>query len=78
METKLTLRIDDEVIRKAKKLAKVRGTSVSRMVADYIAALETDTKPAEALPPVTATLWGSLSQTVSEKDYRDYLEDKFL
>ena len=44
METKLTLRLEDKLIRKAKKLAKDRGKSVSRMVADYIVALRVRTQ----------------------------------
>jgi hypothetical protein len=79
METKLTLRLEDKLIRKAKKLAKARGKSVSRMVADYIVALESDPKPTNDLPPITKALHGSLKgKKVDEKDYRKYLEDKYL
>jgi antitoxin component of RelBE/YafQ-DinJ toxin-antitoxin module len=35
MDSKLTLRIDDDVKEAAKKLAKQRGASVSQMVEDY-------------------------------------------
>jgi hypothetical protein len=35
MSTKLTLRLDDRVIKKAKKKARARGVSLSRMVEDY-------------------------------------------
>ncbi|MGL4610183.1 MAG: DUF6364 family protein [Trueperaceae bacterium] len=79
METKLTLRLEDKLIRKAKKLAKARGKSVSRMVADYFVALESDPKPATDLPPITKSLQGSLKgKKIDEKDYQKYLEDKHL
>jgi hypothetical protein len=35
METKLTLRLDEGLIKSAKKEARHRGTSLSQMVADY-------------------------------------------
>lgn len=79
METKLTLRLEDKLIRKAKRLAKARGKSVSRMVADYITALESEPKPMTELPPITKSLQGSLKgKNVDEKDYKKYLEDKHL
>ena len=40
MKTKLTLRIEEGLIRRAKEKAKRRGTSVSKMVADYFSVLE--------------------------------------
>jgi hypothetical protein len=41
MNTKLTLRIDEATVRKAKMEAKRRGKSVSRMVADFIITINT-------------------------------------
>jgi len=38
--TKLTLRLDERLIAAAKRHAAARGTSVSRMVAAYVEALE--------------------------------------
>jgi len=35
MKSKLTLRLDDEVKERAKRLARQRGTSVSKLVEDY-------------------------------------------
>ena len=40
MATKLTLRLDERLIAAAKRHAAARGTSVSRMVAAYVEALE--------------------------------------
>ena len=40
MQTKLTLRMDDELIARAKAHAKKRGKSVSQLVADYFYVLE--------------------------------------
>lgn len=39
MKTKLTLRLEEDLIQEAKHQAQRRGTSVSQMVADYFALL---------------------------------------
>ena len=79
MATKLTLRMDKDLVAKAKHEAKHRGKSVSGMVADYFAALGEEAPPVDALPPVTASLFGLLRKThVSEEDYRRHLKDKYL
>ena len=78
MNTKLTLRLDDELIRAAKRYAGKSGKSVSKLVADYFALIEADTAPADAeLTPRVRALLGALSgSAVDEQDYRRHLEDK--
>jgi hypothetical protein len=81
MTTKLTLRMEKVLVAKAKKEARQRGKSVSKMVAEYFTALGLgEEAPAgDTLPPVTASLFGLLGKTsVSEKDYRRHLKDKYL
>jgi Family of unknown function (DUF6364) len=79
MTTKLTLRMDRALVANAKREAHRRGKSVSRMVADYFEALEQKAQTIDTLPPVTASLFGLLKKpSVSEKDYRRYLKDKYL
>lgn len=78
MQTKLTLRLEDQLIANAKAHAKNSGKSLSQMVADYFALLEKKT-PIQELPPVTSSLKGCLqTSSVDEQDYRIYLEDKYL
>jgi len=80
MQSKLTLRMEDSVIRKAKRLARKKGKSVSRMVSDYIAQTE-DTDEETPLPPVTASMLGVLAGKAGEADedaYRQYLAEKHL
>ena len=81
MQTKLTLRLDSNVITRAKRLAKKRGTSVSRLVSDYFkgAAGADRTSAKDDLPPITRALAGSLAGSkLDERDYRRYLEKKYL
>ena len=79
MGTKLTLRIDERLIEKAKSYAKRRGKSVSALVADYFSLLDTEESRKEKLPPKVASLRGILKgKEVSIEDYKKYLEEKYL
>lgn len=84
MNKKLTLRLDESIIKRAKKYAKERGTSVSQLVANYFNTIEGEqtgqpNKSDVNIPPVTKSLVGILSDAdVDEKDYRTYLEKKHL
>ena len=79
MGAKLTLRIDEHLIEKAKTYAKRKGKSVSALVADYFSMLETKEERKEKLPPKVASLRGILKgKEVSIEDYRKYLEEKYL
>lgn len=78
MDTKLTLRLDGRLIEHAKREARKRGTSVSKMVGDYFRKIDSPIKDAKPLPPVTASLLGSLSgKTLDREDYRHHLEQKY-
>ena len=80
MQTKLTLRLDENLIKSAKSHANISGKSVSQMVADYFYLLDMKTikKPAQ-LTPIVKSLKGSLQDTdLDESDYKRYLEDKYL
>ena len=80
MQTKLTLRLEENLIARAKIFAKRKGKSVSQLVADYFALLGSDgdvTGP--EMGPVTRSLRGVLcGSDVDERDYRKHIEDKYL
>lgn len=80
MQTKLTLRLEEELIRKAKRFSKKSGKSVSTIVADYFQKLDVSPpEESEALTPKVAALRGILKRTgVEEKDYYIHLEEKHL
>jgi len=80
MQTKLTLRLEKQLVELAKAYAASQGKSVSKMVADYFILLNKnqDTNNDE-LAPTTQSLKGSLGKTqVDESDYEKYLEEKYL
>jgi hypothetical protein len=78
METKLTLRLDEGLIRSAKKEARIRGTSLSQMVADYFRGLGSREGSRKRLPPVTASLVGAIKGSkLDRSNHRRHLEEKF-
>jgi len=80
MNTKLTLRLDENLIKSAKNYANISGKSVSQMVADYFYLLDIKSiKKPEQLGPIVKSLKGSLKDAdLDESDYKKYLEDKYL
>ena len=76
MNTKLTLRMDDVLVRQAKRQAARRGKSVSQMFGEFVSSLGTS-RPDSRLPPVTNSLLGVMKgHRVSEKDYKKHLREK--
>jgi hypothetical protein len=77
---KLTLSVDRRVVARAKRYARARGTSVSRLVEAYLDVIHApgrrDGRPAERMPPVLARLRGAL-KAASVEDYRRYLQRKY-
>ena len=78
MQTKLTLRLDDKLIRRAKKHAQNAGKSLSQVVAEYFALISSaQTTSTSELSPTVKRLKGSLkSSDFDREDYRDYLAEK--
>ena len=76
MHSKLTLRLDDSLIKQAKIYAKQHDKSLSQVVADYFQALTRETNDLEA-SPITKSLVGVLGNTDVE-DYKKHLEEKYL
>ena len=80
MQTKLTLRLDDELINRAKSYAKKNGKSVSQIVAAYFSLLDAEPqKETSEFTPLVRSLKGSLrGAKVGKEDYHKYLEEKYL
>ncbi len=82
MQTKLTLRLDNKLIRDVKAYARKNHRSLSMMVADYFYLLGNMQRSSErnaALPPITRSLKGILkSSNGGLSDYKKHLEEKYL
>ena len=79
MNTRLTLRLDPGLIRRAKAHALRTGKSVSQIVAEYFSVLgvEPETDDRE-LTPIVRSLKGALrGRHVARTAYRKHLEQKY-
>ncbi len=80
MQKKLTLRIDEDLIEQAKRFSEKNGKSVSKIVSDYFSILfgkypSSDTE----ITPTVQSLRGALKGSkIDKKDYKIYLEKKYL
>lgn len=82
MATKLTLRLDEKLIDRAKKVAKVKGVSLSRLVSDYFKSISSKQRQENAASPILSEISGILSSKAERKkllkSYKKHIEDKYL
>lgn len=79
MKKKLTLRMEQDVIERAKEYAEERGESVSKLVENYFRALTASERSTEqkkdevSYGPITRSLGAKPEVEISEDDYYEYL-----
>jgi len=73
---KLTLGVDDRVIARAKIYARRQGTSVSKMVETYLAAVAGPHTPGHKETPILRSVRGIL-KSADVEDYRKHLTSKY-
>jgi len=80
MNTKLTLRLDSQLIESAKEYSAKTGKSLSRIVADLFEIIKNEQlKNESALTPTVRSLSGVLKgKGLNEKDYKVHLEEKYV
>jgi len=81
METKLTLRIDEKLIHRAKMYARKSGKSVSQIVSDFFGLLDSsgETKRSFEMTPRVKSLRGAFrGADLNIDSYRRHLEEKYL
>ena len=77
MQTKLTLRLDLSVIRRAKQYARRTGKSLSSIVSDYFSSLSDASEIRRVSAPKVRSLVGMLKgSSLDEGDYRRHLAKK--
>ncbi len=81
MNTKLTLTIDQSVIKKAKAYAKEKERSLSDLIENYLKSLTRDQTTSEELSPIVKSLLGSF-KAPDDFDYKvelsKRLSEKYL
>ena len=80
MNTKLTLKLDENLIKSAKRYSSQSGKSLSNIVADFFSIIKNQKLEEEyPLTPAVKSLKGALKNaSFSEDDYKKYLEEKYL
>lgn len=82
MNTKLTLRIDSELIDKAKRWSKDRNISLSKAVANFFENMDENNINTDDLSPWAKGLIGSIKLDGEIGDYKEvygqHLEEKYL
>lgn len=81
MTTKLTLRLNETVIKKAKKTASKKGVSLSRMVEDYFKAIgdqgAQEVRESPVLYEISGVLSGKKDAEQLRAGYRKHLAEKY-
>jgi dsDNA-specific endonuclease/ATPase MutS2 len=80
MDTKLTLKLEENIIEKAKNYAKERRTSLSKLIENYLQIITAETEGKEKITPLVKSLSGiiKLPKDYDHKnDYSDYLTNKY-
>ena len=82
MGAKLTLQLDDNLIKDIKKIAKAKGISLSSMVSNYLKSLLSYQKTEEIESPILSEIVGILSLRTDNKkllkSYKKHIEEKYL
>lgn len=82
MKTKLTIRLSDRVLEKAKIYARSHNISLSKMIEYYLDSLtqQKEDKDTVTITPLVQSLSGVIdlqSDFDDKKGYRDYLDEKY-
>lgn len=80
MDTKLTLKLEQSVIEKAKDYAKRQKTSLSRLIENYLLDITEEEGTQEKITPLVRSLSGIIdlpNDYDHKKDYADYLAKKY-
>ncbi|MDR1506403.1 MAG: DUF6364 family protein [Treponema sp.] len=78
METKLTLKLDQTVIKSAKKYAENNNRSLSKLVEDFFKNLSSENIREEEYPPLIKKLSGIISENDLKKLSKDDDKVKYI
>ena len=80
MDTKLTLKLEETVIEKAKNYAKNHRTSLSKLIENYLLNITNDNQKEEKITPLVKSLSGIIDLPKGydhKRDYADFLLNKY-
>lgn len=76
MDTKLTVRVQKQLLVNAKRYAKAHQTTLTELITAYLQQIPADPAVLNNAP-VVRQLTGILTQSVSTEDYKKHLEGKY-
>ena len=80
MDTKLTIKLEQNIIQKAKGYAKTHGTSLSKIIENYLQKITNDNEEKEKITPLVKSLSGIIDLPKDfnhKKEYSDFLVNKY-
>jgi metal-responsive CopG/Arc/MetJ family transcriptional regulator len=80
MDTKLTLKLNGDIIEKAKEYAKEKKISLSELIENYLQKVTNEKKNTKTITPLVKSLSGVISLPKDhshKKEYADYLSNKY-
>jgi hypothetical protein len=78
MDTKLTLKLNQEIIERAKEYAKSNNTSLSKLIENVLSRMTGSGDFNPQITPLVDSLSGIIdADKLDEDDYRTYLEEKY-
>lgn len=80
MKKKLTLRLNSDVIEKAKDFARSQKISLSKMIESYLQTLTNQEDKKKSITPLVKSLSGVIELPDDfdyKKEYRNFLEEKY-
>lgn len=78
MNTKLTLKLDQEIIKKAKDYAKNKNTSLSKLIENILSRMTSSGDFSSQITPLVDSLSGIIdADKINEDDYKSFLEEKY-
>ncbi len=81
MDTKLTLKLKQDIIEKAKRYARHRNTSLSRLIENYLHKITDDNDKPEKITPLVKSLSGIIDLPADynhkKSGYADFLSNKY-
>jgi hypothetical protein len=77
MQTKLTVRVDQDLIQSAKRYARSRGISLSQLIESYLNTLAIEQDEPQTQTPILQRLTGILPPEASLEDTHHHWQEKY-
>ncbi|MEO6719719.1 MAG: DUF6364 family protein [Ferruginibacter sp.] len=81
MDVKFTLKLEQNIIEKAKVYAKSHRTSLSKLIENYLQKITNDNREEEKITPLVKSLSGIIDLRTDydhKKEYSDFLMNKYM